>query len=263
MTEPLPRVLAVDDEPNILRALTRSLYGSVELATAVGPEEGLKALEADPHFDVVLSDLRMPGMDGLRFLACVAQRWPATVRILLTGIHPQEHILQQTQNEHVCGYILKGEISNSMVWAVSMAMEGRWISTPGVEDLAGELCFRLPPNRVCINGHTPIYDFTPREVAAARLAFLFSMERRDLADEMSITENWTYGLVSGIYKKLGLEELLNGEIEARERLGDNPLALSHLQQIMDELNATASGKARDMETLAFHVMTMPEMEFFP
>ena len=86
MTEPLPRVLAVDDEPNILRALTRSLYGSVELFTAVGPEQGLRTLEADPHFDVVLSDLRMPGMDGLRFLSCVAERWPATVRILLTGM---------------------------------------------------------------------------------------------------------------------------------------------------------------------------------
>lgn len=86
MAEALPRVLAVDDEPNILRALARSLYGSVDLVTAAGPEEGLRVLESDSHFAVVLSDLRMPGMDGVRFLGCVAERWPATVRILLTGM---------------------------------------------------------------------------------------------------------------------------------------------------------------------------------
>ncbi|SDD88124.1 response regulator [Aquimonas voraii] len=86
MTERLPRVLAVDDEPNILRALNRSLYGAVELVTAVGPEEGLRTLESDPAFDIVLSDMRMPGMDGVAFLQCVAQRWPGTVRILLTGM---------------------------------------------------------------------------------------------------------------------------------------------------------------------------------
>lgn len=263
------RVVVVEDDPFarnwtamlLVRDWRTHLAGELNAKTDVLPY--LKQLAE--KVDLILLDVdhfgERPG-SGMD-IRKLAEGLKPGVRILLTGIHPQEHILQQTQNEHVCGYILKGEISNSMVWAVSMAMEGRWISTPGVEDLAGELCFRLPPNRVCINGHTPIYDFTPREVAAARLAFLFSMERRDLADEMSITENWTYGLVSGIYKKLGLEELLNGEIEARERLGDNPLALSHLQQIMDELNATASGKARDMETLAFHVMTMPEMEFFP
>lgn len=86
MTEALPRVLAVDDEPNILRALNRSLYGDVELVTAVGPEEGLRTLESDAAFDVVLSDMRMPGMDGVAFLQRVAERWPATVRILLTGM---------------------------------------------------------------------------------------------------------------------------------------------------------------------------------
>lgn len=86
MADTVPRVLAVDDEPNILRALGRSLYGCVELVTAVGPEEGLRILETQSGFDVVLSDMRMPGMDGIRFLQVVAERWPGTVRMLLTGM---------------------------------------------------------------------------------------------------------------------------------------------------------------------------------
>lgn len=86
MTEVLARVLAVDDEPNILRALNRSLYGAVELVTAVGPDEGMRTLESEGAFDVVLSDMRMPGMDGVAFLQRVAERWPGTVRILLTGM---------------------------------------------------------------------------------------------------------------------------------------------------------------------------------
>lgn len=90
MPETLLRVLAVDDEPNILRALNRSLYGAVELATAVGPEQGLHMLESEAPFDVVLSDMRMPGMDGVHFLQAVAERWPDTVRILLTGMGDSE-----------------------------------------------------------------------------------------------------------------------------------------------------------------------------
>jgi DNA-binding NtrC family response regulator len=86
MSEALPRVLCVDDEPNILRALTRSLHGRFELVTAVGPHAGLEALEREGPFTVVLSDMRMPGMDGVEFLTKVSQRWPQTVRMLLTGM---------------------------------------------------------------------------------------------------------------------------------------------------------------------------------
>jgi DNA-binding NarL/FixJ family response regulator len=263
------RVVVVEDDPFarnwtamlLVRDWRTHLAGELNAKTDVLPF--LKKLTG--KVDMILLDVdhfgERPG-SGMDIRKLAAELMPG-VRILLTGIHPQEHILQQTQNEHVCGYILKGEINNSLVWAVSLATEGRWVSTPRVEDLAAETGFRLPSNRVSINGHTPVYDFTPHELDVARLAFLFSLERRDLADEMKITEDWSYGLVSAIYKKLGLDELLKGETIPNDVLGNNALALAHLQRIIDEMKSTTSRKARDMETLAFHVLTMPEMQLYP
>lgn len=263
------RVVVVEDDPFarnwtamlLVRDWRTHLAGELNAKTDVLPF--LKTLTG--KIDLILLDVdhfgERPG-SGMDIRKLATELNPG-VRILLTGIHPQEHILEQIQNEHVSGYILKGEINNSLVWAVSLAMEGHWVSTPGVENLASDLSLRLPGNRVCINGHTPNYDFTPHELSVARLAFLFSLERRDLADEMKITEDWSYGLVSAIYKKLGLDELLNGETSPNDVLGNHPLALSHLQRIIDDLKASSSRKARDMETLAFHVLTMPEMEIYP
>jgi DNA-binding NtrC family response regulator len=90
MPESLPRLLCVDDEPNVLRALSRSLHGRFEVVTAVGGHAGLETLSKEPAFDVVLSDMRMPGMDGIEFLTRVSQRWPATVRMLLSGLGDTE-----------------------------------------------------------------------------------------------------------------------------------------------------------------------------
>jgi HD-like signal output (HDOD) protein len=81
------RVLFVDDEPRILDGLQRTLrqFRSLwEMSFANGGEEGLRELEAG-EFDVVVSDMRMPKMDGAQFLAIVAQRWPRTLRIVLSG----------------------------------------------------------------------------------------------------------------------------------------------------------------------------------
>lgn len=79
------RVLCVDDEPNLLEAIQRVMQGQFEITIAHGGEQGMAIVAASEPFDVVVSDLRMPVVDGVSFLRHVAERSPDTVRILLTG----------------------------------------------------------------------------------------------------------------------------------------------------------------------------------
>ncbi len=80
-----PTVLCVDDEPNILASLRRALRTpDLCILTAGSGAEGLAMLRETP-IDVVISDMRMPGMDGALFLEQVQDAWPDTIRILLTG----------------------------------------------------------------------------------------------------------------------------------------------------------------------------------
>ncbi len=78
-------VLCVDDDPNILDALRRQFRKMFRIETATGPEEGLAAVRTNGPFAVVISDLRMPGMNGIQFLAAVRAMAPDTVRVILTG----------------------------------------------------------------------------------------------------------------------------------------------------------------------------------
>lgn len=78
-------ILIVDDEPNVLSALQRAfLEEPYRVITAGSGEEGLKLLHSC-RVKVIVSDERMPGMDGAAFLAAVRENHPETVRIMLTG----------------------------------------------------------------------------------------------------------------------------------------------------------------------------------
>jgi response regulator RpfG family c-di-GMP phosphodiesterase len=78
-------VLCVDDEANILSALKRVLRSAGYcVVTAGDAAQALVRLEEMP-IDIVISDMRMPGMDGAALLEQVQQRWPAIPRLLLTG----------------------------------------------------------------------------------------------------------------------------------------------------------------------------------
>ncbi|MCA1948452.1 MAG: response regulator, partial [Armatimonadetes bacterium] len=75
------KVLVVDDEQNLLDALQRQLRKRFDLRTACGGPEGLECIEAEGPFDVVVSDMRMPEMDGVQFLARVREGAPGAARM--------------------------------------------------------------------------------------------------------------------------------------------------------------------------------------
>jgi putative nucleotidyltransferase with HDIG domain len=80
-----PVILVVDDEEPLLRVISRELASvPVDVVTSSSPVEALGLLETRT-FDVVVSDLRMPGMDGIEFLGKVRQRYPETQRILISA----------------------------------------------------------------------------------------------------------------------------------------------------------------------------------
>ena len=80
-------VLLVDDEPNVLDGLTRVLRKEpYQILTGNSAEEAAALLE-DHSVDLIVSDEEMPGMSGTEFLGRVAEQYPDTVRIVLTG-HP-------------------------------------------------------------------------------------------------------------------------------------------------------------------------------
>ena len=79
------KILCVDDELNILLSLQRQLRKRFHLESALGPEKALATIERDGPYAVIVSDLQMPGMNGLELLAKVREMAPETVRIMLTG----------------------------------------------------------------------------------------------------------------------------------------------------------------------------------
>jgi hypothetical protein len=119
------------------------------------------------------------------------------------------------------------------------------------------LNFIIPENRLILDGRKKIPGFTDHESEVARLAFIFSLGRRDLADELKISEQWSYGLVSELYTKMGLTDIIMGEEDIFSYIGENQIIRNHFEEILAEIGT--SKKARDLETLAYHLITMPEI----
>ncbi len=122
---PPATILCVDDEANILAALRR-LFRPAGYKVLLGNSgaEGLQLLEAENgEVDVVISDMRMPEMDGARFLAQVRARWPKAARILLTGYADIESTVAAINQGEIYRYIAKPWNDSEVMLTVKDVLE--------------------------------------------------------------------------------------------------------------------------------------------
>lgn len=92
------KVLFVDDEADLLKGYQIMLRGKIEVETALSGPEGLETVHDRGPYAVVISDMRMPGMSGVEFLAQVRKAAPDTVRMMLTG-HTDVKVAMDAVNE--------------------------------------------------------------------------------------------------------------------------------------------------------------------
>lgn len=112
-------VLCVDDEPSILSALRRLFRPQgYRVLLAEGGAAGLEVLAAE-SVDLVICDMRMPEMDGVQFLEQVRERWPAVMRILLTGYADINSTIAAINRGEIHRYIAKPWDDQEILLSVS------------------------------------------------------------------------------------------------------------------------------------------------
>lgn len=120
-----PTVLLVDDEPSVLSALRRLFRTQgYRIEQCTGGADALALLQQVP-VDLVVSDMRMPGMDGATFLAQVRQQHPSVVRILLTGYADITATIAAINEGAIHRYIAKPWDDNDLLLVVSDALQRR------------------------------------------------------------------------------------------------------------------------------------------
>ena len=189
------RVLCVDDEPHVLRALTWLLGGQFEVSTATNAADALDLLQKN-DYDVVISDQRMPGVTGVEFLRDVRKRAPRAMRILLTGYSDLDAMERSANESEVFRFVTKPwnvrELSSVVAEAAAIAR-----SAP-VEDAStgAEPSPAAPENILLVDDSAEVNAFVSEELRGMAQV----KQASDLAQALALLEKETIAVIIAAMK---------------------------------------------------------------
>lgn len=255
------RILILEDDmyARDMMALLLRRDWRTQVIAEIGSMDQLKSALRESPIDLILMDTEHP--DHLEWVRDVKRELEGISHkpgILCVGTRAQKLLTTQIIQPLFRGYILKGEIGYSLSWAVTLAASGTWVATPGVEYATDSNW--LPPegNPVLLQGKMEVFGLTPQETEIARLAILFNLPRSNLAHELNRSPYTIYEYVHKAYEKLAVREIYEQGITPEEYFADDPLMLKYYGEKINQL-WTTSRSSKDLDTLAFHLLTMPEI----
>lgn len=129
------RILFVDDEKKVLDGYSRTLRKLFTVVTALGAEEALQVMDEDGPFTVIVSDIRMPKMDGIELLSRVKQAHPDTIRMVLTGYADLEMAIQVVNRGDIFRFLTKPCDPVDLIRAIHSGI-GQYEMTKAAQELA-------------------------------------------------------------------------------------------------------------------------------
>jgi DNA-binding NtrC family response regulator len=116
------KILVVDDEKSVLDSIERLLHGEFSISKAQDADQGLELIQQCGPYAIVISDMRMPGINGARFLARVRKLAPATVTMLLTGYRDYDTAIVAVNEGHIFQYLKKPCKKENLVKAINLGL---------------------------------------------------------------------------------------------------------------------------------------------
>lgn len=116
------KILFVDDDANMLKAFHRALRNRFELETAISGQEALEKMAANGPYAVIVSDMRMPGMDGLEFLTRAKKEAPLSIRIMLTANSDQKTAIDAVNKGDVFRFLTKPWDAESLTGVLNASL---------------------------------------------------------------------------------------------------------------------------------------------
>ncbi len=119
----LDKVLFVDDEENLLSGFKRQFHKQFQVDTQLGGEAALQSLTTNGPYTIIVSDLRMPGMDGIQFLQKAREIAPDSVRIMLTGNSDVQTAIEAVNEGNIFRFLTKPCPPETLEQALNASVE--------------------------------------------------------------------------------------------------------------------------------------------
>lgn len=201
------KALIVDDQ-ELFRESLKVVLGvnpEIEVTDAVsGVEEALKSAARECP-DVVLMDIRMPGMDGVEGTRLMKERFPRVKVIVLTTFDDDDYVFGALKHG-ASGYLLKGSSLSELSQAIRIAQSGGAMINPDIASKAIRLFSEMAKNTVRIH----VDEETAKEIRKTEWDIIRAVGRglsnREIARELCLSEGTVRNNLSGILSKLNLRD---------------------------------------------------------